>query len=137
MIDYKRTKSTVRDATRGLGETAIQVPLYACVAAARFGVPAKGLYLATQPRDVAEGGAAPTAKAERRMDDLVARDAAERNAQSEIERRALAIVRTVRSGHLAPTPAEEAICNTCSVSGGCRKPRFAMAPVEEEEDGAP
>jgi ATP-dependent helicase/nuclease subunit B len=135
VVDYKRSKSTVRDAASGLGETAIQVPLYACVASTRFAVPAKGMYLATQPRDIAEGSATPTAKAERRMDDLVAREAP--GVLAEIERRALAIVRSVREGHLAPTPADESLCRTCSVSGGCRKPRFAMAPAEDDDEAAP
>jgi ATP-dependent helicase/nuclease subunit B len=135
VVDYKRSKSTVRDAASGLGETAIQVPLYACVASARFALPAKGMYLATQPRDIAEGSATPTAKAERKMDDLVAREAP--GTLAEIERRALAIVRSVREGHLAPTPADEALCRTCSVSGGCRKPRFAMTPAEDDEESPP
>jgi len=43
----------------------------------------------------------------------------------------------VREGHLAPTPADEAECRTCSVSGGCRKPRFAMKPADEDEADAP
>jgi hypothetical protein len=132
VVDYKRSKSTVRDAASGLGETAVQVPLYACVAGARFGVPAKGMYLATQPRDIAECSATPSAKAERRMDDLVARET--EGALAEIERRALAIVRSAREGHLAPTPADEKLCRTCSVGGGCRKPRFAMAPAEDDEE---
>ncbi len=133
VIDYKRSKSTVDGSSRGLGETALQVPLYACVASRRFGVPGKGLYLPTQPRDLATG-AVPSAKVERRMDDLVAREAP--GALTEIERRALGVVRAVREGRLAPTPADESACRTCAVSGGCRKPRFAMAPADEEEEGA-
>lgn len=135
VIDYKRSKTTVRDAASGLGETAIQVPLYACVASAHFSLPAKGKYLATQPRDIAEGTATPTTKAERRMDDLVTREAP--GALTEIERRALAVVRSVRAGGLTPTPADDAICRTCSVSGGCRKPRFAMKPADEDEEAVP
>lgn len=68
------------------------------------------------------------------MDDLVAREAP--GTLTEIERRALAVVRSVREGRLAPTPADESACRTCAVSGGCRKPRFAMAPADEEEEGA-
>lgn len=132
VIDYKRSKSTVRESSSGLGDTVLQVPLYACVASRRFGVTAKGLYMPTQPRDLATD-TGPSAKVDRRMDDLVLREAP--GALTEIERRALAVVRSVREGRLAPTPVDESACRTCSVSGGCRKPRFAMAPAEEEEEG--
>ena len=45
----------------------------------------------------------------------------------------LELARSVRAGNLAPLPAKEAECTYCSVSGGCRKPRFAMAPDDDEE----
>ena len=34
-------------------------------------------------------------------------------------------------GRSSPLPAHESECRYCAVSGGCRKPRFAMAPVED------
>ena len=135
VVDYKRSKGTVRDAGSGLGITAFQVPLYACVAERQLGVPAAGRYVPYQARDLAAGGGAPSAKVSARMEELVVREA--RGALTEIERRSLSVIRAVRDGRLAPVPAEEATCRTCAVSGGCRKPRFAMAPDDEDEEGAP
>ena len=131
VVDYKRSKSTVRGAASSLGETALQVPLYACVTRRELGAPATGIYVPTQARDVALE-AKPNARAGQRMDELVARPPGA--ALAEIERRALDIARGVRSGALAPLPAKESECGYCAVSGGCRKPRFAMAPVEEVDD---
>lgn len=129
VIDYKRTKSTVRASAGGAGESAVQVPLYACVASRALGVPATGLYLAAQARDVA--ASKPTARMQAKMDELLAREGA---ALAPIERRVLAVVAGVREGRLAPLPVDEAVCRTCAVSGGCRKPRFAMTPAEDADD---
>jgi len=129
VVDYKRNKNTVRDSSNALGVTALQVPIYACVAARELGVPATGMYAPTQARDIT-AEARPNAKVAERMDDLVRREG---GVSSEIERRTLAIVSSARAGMLAPIPADEAECRTCAVSGGCRKPRFAMAPLEETE----
>ncbi|MDB4936253.1 MAG: ATP-dependent nuclease, subunit [Labilithrix sp.] len=131
VVDYKRSKSTVRDAGSSLGETALQVPLYACVANRELGLPATGAYVPTQARDVAVD-AKPSARAAQRMDELVARPMA--TALTEIERRALRLATTVRAGLLTPVPAHESECRFCAVSGGCRKPRFAMAPVDDGDD---
>lgn len=131
VIDYKRSKSTVRDAASSLGETALQVPLYACVAGRELGVVAMGAYVPTQARDVAVD-AKPSARAAQRMDEVLARPPG--GGLNEIERRALAIVMSARSGALAPLPAHESECRYCAVSGGCRKPRFAMAPVDDADD---
>lgn len=130
VVDYKRSKSTVSDAARTLGETALQVPLYACVASRELGLPATGAYVPTQARDVAIE-AKPSARASQRMDELLERAGA---SLAEIERRALGIVASARSGALAPIPAHESQCRFCAVSGGCRKPRFAMAPVDDADD---
>jgi hypothetical protein len=134
VVDYKRSQTTVTDAARTLGETALQVPLYACVASRQLHLPACGVYLPTRARDVAsETGAAN--RAGPRMAELVARSGED---LAEIEQRALTIVSSVRAGALAPMPAEESACRLCAVSGGCRKPRFAMTPledVEHERDG--
>jgi len=136
VIDYKRSKNTVRAASSGLGQTALQVPLYSCVASRKLGVPAIGLYLATSPRDLVEGAhKAQSPRARDRMAELVARP--QPHALAEVERRALAVVRAARRGRLAPVPADESECRTCAASGGCRKPRFAMMPDEENEEEQP
>jgi RecB family exonuclease len=132
VIDYKRSKSTVRGSSSHLGDTALQVPIYAAVAAQRFEAPATGTYLPMQPRDLATE-AKSSARAEERVSDLVRREAP--NAPSEIERRVLAVAEEARSGRFSPLPARETECTFCSVSGGCRKPRFAMAPEADLDDG--
>jgi hypothetical protein len=53
---------------------------------------------------------------------------------SEIEERVLEIASAARAGRFAPLPARESECTHCGVSGGCRKPRFAMAPGDEAVD---
>lgn len=132
VIDYKRSKSTVKDASAHLGETALQVPIYALVAGRRFEAPATGAYVPMQSRDLAMDTKS-NAKAEDRIVDLARRDVP--SVPSEIERRVLQICVSARAGRFAPMPAREAECHHCSVSGACRKPRFAMAPEDELEDG--
>jgi RecB family exonuclease len=131
VVDYKRSKSTVRDAGSSLGETALQIPLYASVAGRAGGLPATGVYVPTQPKDVIVD-TKPNARAAQRMEELVARSADD--GPNEVERRALSIVMSARSGALAPIPAHESECRYCAVSGGCRKPRFAMAPADDGDD---
>lgn len=131
VVDYKRSKSTVRDAGSSLGDTALQVPLYASVASRELGLPATGAYVPTQARDVAIE-TKPTTRAAERMQELLAPPP--NGGPNEIERKALSIVMAVRSGALAPVPAHESECRYCAVSGGCRKPRFAMAPVDDSDD---
>jgi hypothetical protein len=129
VIDYKRSKSTVQGASSTLGESALQVPLYARVASRAFDLPATGAYVPAQARDA---GDRPSAKAAERIEELVRRspDAP----LTAIEQRALAVVAQVRSGALVPIPAHESECRSCPVSGGCRKPRFAMDPADEADD---
>lgn len=132
VVDYKRSMSTVRaSSSSSLGESAIQVPLYAVVAATRLEVPATGAYVPMQARDVATATHPRRAPSpgEDRIAELARRAAP--TTSSEIERRVLAIATSVRSGLLAPLPARESECLYCGVSGGCRKPRFAMAPSDE------
>lgn len=124
VIDYKRSKSTVQSSMQSLGEAAIQVPVYAAVARRNLSLPATGIYLPTQPRDLA-------APSPRPKEDRVAELAA--GAPSEIEARVVALAVGARSGRFAPLPVRESECTFCSVSGGCRKPRFAMAPVDDED----
>jgi ATP-dependent helicase/nuclease subunit B len=132
VVDYKRSQSTVLGAGASLGETALQVPLYARIATRELGVPATGAYLATQPKDLE--GARVSPKVTQRMAELVSRAPGE--ALAPIEQRALALVASVRAGALAPVPAEPRECTLCAVSGGCRKPRFAMAPLDEGDEPA-
>ena len=131
VVDYKRSKTTVSAASSALGDTALQVPLYACVASRELDLPATGIYMPTQARDVT-AETKPSARAVLRMDELVARPVG--SPLAEIELRALAIARSARSGALSPVPAKESECRFCAVSGGCRKPRFAMAPIDDADD---
>jgi len=131
VIDYKRSKNTVRDASSLLGETALQVPIYALVAGRRLEASATGAYVPMQPRDLATE-TKPNTKAEDRVAELARREAS--SVPSEIERRVLQIAVEARAGRFAPVPVREGECTHCGVSGGCRKPRFAMAPSDELED---
>lgn len=140
VVDYKRSKSTARDSSAGaLGVTALQIPVYAVVAAQALGVPTTGVYLPMQPRDLAtERLTPPSARAnnpEERVANLARRPSA--FVPSEIERRVLDIASSARDGHFAPFPARESECAYCSASGGCRKPRFAMAPMDDADDQTP
>ena len=121
-------------AASALGATVLQVPVYAAVAARRLEAPATGTYLPFQARDLAGESRRVSARvnAEDRVADLARRVP---GGPSEIERRVLEIVEGARRGAFAPIPAREAECTHCGVSGGCRKPRFAMAPeIDEEEE---
>jgi RecB family exonuclease len=133
IIDYKRSKSTVQSSILRLGETALQVPIYALVAGRRVESPTTGTYLPMQPRDLATETRS-SQKAEQRVTELARRERA--NEPSAIERRVLELAVDAREGRLAPIPAREAECTHCGMSGGCRKPRFAMAPADEVEGNA-
>ncbi len=129
VIDYKRSKNTVRDAIASLGVTALQVPLYARVVARNLGIATTGIYAPTQPRDV--DGSRASAIAARKMEAMLADDG---GPLACVERVALRVASGIRAGRLVPLPAKESECRLCAVSGGCRKPRFAMAPLEDEEE---
>jgi ATP-dependent helicase/DNAse subunit B len=131
VIDYKRSKNTVKSASASLGETALQVPIYAAVAARELHASATGLYLPVQPRDLAQETRSRT-NPEARVAELAR--PSPRGGASEIERRALDLVAAARSARFAPLPAKESECTYCELSGGCRKPRFAMLPVEDVEE---
>ncbi len=134
VVDYKRSKSTVTSSTASLGETALQIPLYACVVARRTGLHTTGAYMPTQPRDLAdEASGRGSARARERIEELVARD---ESGLAEIEKRVLVLLRRARGGDLVPLPHDDSECQRCAVSGACRKPRFAMTPAEDEEEGA-
>lgn len=130
VVDYKRSKTTVRSSAGALGDTVLQVPVYAAAASRQLQHGATGIYLPLQPRDLATETRG-NAKAEERVRELATRA----GGLVPIDERILGIARAVRGGALAPLPAKESECTYCSVSGGCRKPRFAMAPDEDEDDG--
>ncbi|HRG97994.1 MAG TPA: PD-(D/E)XK nuclease family protein, partial [Polyangiaceae bacterium] len=123
VVDYKR--GAVDETVRRLGSTALQVPLYALAAQRAMGVPmVKGLYLSL--RDLERGGAT-----RRRGEEAVDRALADGVAVGS----ALAAVRRLRAGDLAPRPLLDTQCRTCPFAGGCRRPRFAMPPEEDLVSG--
>jgi len=128
VMDYKRRSSTIRKTQRKLGETSLQVPLYACVSS-RVMNKAKGEsgFLPTDPRDLGDAGS-PV----RGMADAMSRVLTEEGGMTVIERRALAVVSTVRGGDLRPLPQDPEHCNYCPHDGGCRKPRFTIDHVRED-----
>ncbi len=136
VVDYKRSKSTVTSSTASLGETALQIPLYACVVGRRTSLPTTGVYLPTQPRDLADDAGPSSragARARDRIAELVRPDA---GGLAAVERRSLDLLARVRGGDFVPVPADEKECLFCAVSGACRKPRFAMTPVDEADEEA-
>lgn len=126
VVDYKRSKSTVQRASSSLGETALQVPIYALVAARHLELRATGSYLPIVPRDLATE-TKPRTTAEDRVRELVG------GSPSVIEQRLVTLAARARAGDFAPLPAHELECTHCDISGGCRKPRFAMAPADDPE----
>lgn len=128
VIDYKRRTATIKKTQRRLGETSLQVPLYACVAARAMGRPkGESGFLPTDPRDLGDA-AAPV----RGMSEAMARVLAEEGGLTVIERRALAVVTTVRSGDVRPLPQDPNHCAYCPHDGGCRKPRFSIEHERED-----
>jgi ATP-dependent helicase/nuclease subunit B len=126
-IDYKSSKAAVEAGMKNLGETVFQIALYARVAAAaKVARELDGLYVPTQKRDVAA----------MRTRDAFAALWAELHepdgGRARIEGRALAIVRGVREGALHPRPSDPRACDHCALSGGCRKPRFAITLADDD-----
>jgi|GEM_PF-1190131 len=130
VVDYKKSKSSADAGTRALGETALQVPLYARVASQQLGVAATGLYLPTYSRDAR----AMSKSSARAADQVTELAQAREGGLSPIEQRALTLIQGIRRGNVAPLPADESTCLSCSVSGGCRKPRFMIAASESSGD---
>jgi RecB family exonuclease len=127
-IDYKTSPRAAESGMRGLGETAFQVALYARAAsdALKCGERA-GLYVgATRPEEIG-----PKVRKDFEAS-WAALHAAGAGRLTPIEGRALEVVRRIRRGGLAPRPREESACATCDASGGCRKPRFAIARDDDE-----
>jgi hypothetical protein len=121
-IDYKSSRRAADAGTRDMGATAFQVPLYALVAARATGrSDAHGLYLPTPARELRQ----------------VREPSPDRwgTLLGSVENLAADVVGTLRRGALAPIPRDKTACARCHVRGGCRRPRFAVAPDEEEAAG--
>ncbi len=128
VIDYKRRTNAIKKVLRKLGETSLQVPLYACVAARVLGrQKGESGFLPTDPRDLGDAGTTP-----RGLSDAMARVLADENGLAVIERRALDIVTTIRAGDVRPLPRDPNQCGYCAHDGGCRKPRFTIEHEHEE-----
>lgn len=135
VVDYKRTDTTARAASADAGESTLQVPLYASVASRRYRLRATGIYVGAQSRSIPSDAQRERRSAGDRIEELAARDLMRVESIAPVEQRALDVLEGIRAGRLAPLPADETICRSCSFSGGCRKPRFAMSPedaVDEE-----
>jgi hypothetical protein len=128
-IDYKRSKRKALEGAKDLGETAFQVPLYALVASRALGRPGmEGLYVPTGARDLR-----PDHRARDAFAAALAAALADDGGTTRAERSAATLVAEMRKGALAPLPRDKRACAHCEVRGGCRQPRFAVTPDEEEE----
>ncbi len=119
VIDYKRRAKPY--GVTELGETLLQLPIYARVAARSLGRrDAFGRYILTQ----APKSDLPNSWADRWNSLGVT------TRGSALDAHLLEIVRSVRRGVLWPKPRHEKDCRTCGSDGICRRPRFAI-PREE------
>jgi hypothetical protein len=137
-IDYKSSRSAVEGGMKNLGETVFQIALYARAAAdAKSAVDREGLYVPSQRKDVAS--LKPSASFATTWRDLHVREREEEGACTKVEARALAVVQSLREGALVPRPRDrdERACDGCAMSGGCRKPRFAIDADDEARPASP
>ena len=126
VIDYKRRRTTIQKATRSLGVTSLQVPLYARVAARALGkVVGESGFLPTEPKDLSD------VTPPKALLEAMRRVLAEEDGLAAIERRALDVARELRLGRFLPLPVDPQTCTHCSHHGACRKPRFTIEPDEE------
>lgn len=128
VIDYKRGGATVKQAPRELARGAFQAPLYARAAAAAQGLTpgvarVEGMYVPFA--ELSPSYAPPSAWAKAWRDAMADGDAG-------AVRLALAVVRSVRSGLVAPMPPDDRVCARCAYDGACRRPRF----IADEDDAA-
>lgn len=126
-VDYKSSLVAAKDAHKKLGETTLQVPLYARAAMTSLDAErAEGLYIPA--RDI------PSAMNSRaRFDAKWEEVGAGERARPELSRRVLAILGDVRRGKLMPVPSDPRDCDYCNFDGICRRPRFVV--TEENEPG--
>src|SRR5206468_2743930 len=67
IIDYKRSEQSARAAAADIGETTLQVPLYAAAASRHVGLRATGLYIGAHARSAAADPSRPREKFEARI----------------------------------------------------------------------
>ena len=118
VVDYKTGRVPEGEQKR----TALQLPLYAAVAARALGASeAQAIYVRVTSRGVID-------EHPKRPDDrlITAEKLAERTREA---RRA---VRALWEGRVAPRPAFLALCATCDARDVCRRP--AVMPIEEQEE---
>lgn len=114
VIDYKRRSKPY--ATPELGETLLQLPIYAKVAARELGRrDAFGKYVLTQ----APASTAPNWEARWAGLGVTSNDSA-------LDEHLLEIVRSVRQGVVLPKPRHDKSCRACGSDGVCRRPRFTI-----------
>ena len=118
VVDYKRRSSHY--AASDLGETLLQLPLYARVAAQAAGArEATARYVLTVLPD-----APPPPGWDERWASLgVTHEGA-------IDEHVTGIIRAVRRGIVLPRPRKDSLCETCGHEGICRRPRFAIPKTE-------
>jgi hypothetical protein len=130
-IDYKLGDGAAQRAARGLGELTFQLPVYARAGKVKYAASrTDGLYLPMRVR-----GPLPPLPPKGHAE-VWDRAMLEDNGRAAFEDRAMGIVEQVRAGSLLPTPRQEHACDTCSLDGGCRKPRFAIEAEREDEPEA-
>jgi len=128
VVDYK-SKSGAKKADKGLGKDALQVPLYAAVAAAALrAAGASGRYL---PMQELEPGNAPSKDF---LEKWRALFAIAPDGETRLHLTVAARIRDVRAGALAPRPSDETACDICNYDGACRRPRFIVNEEPEETD---
>jgi ATP-dependent helicase/nuclease subunit B len=139
VVDYK--SSADKQATTALGESALQLPIYALAALAAVGDGAGGgqggaadaAYLGYSTRERGTSEKKDLALAAR-LDELL--DASGDTATvPQIARRALDLVNEGRRGDFLPT-LTTAPCARCALDGICRKPRFVV-PADSDEEASP
>jgi len=132
VVDYK-SKSGAKKADKALGKDALQVPLYAAVAAAALGaIDASGRYLPMQELDPTNAPGKDFLEAWRALFATLG-DARDEGA-TKLHLTIASSLRDIRAGALAPRAREEATCDVCSYDGACRRPRFVINEEPEETD---
>jgi hypothetical protein len=143
VVDYKSSAGS--QATSALGETALQLPVYAIAALAARTEPAAMTTETTTERARADAAYLGYSTRERggtsekrdqalsdRLDELLEADRSEGDGARPIVRRVLDLVGEGRAGDLVPTK-DTAPCARCVLDGICRKPRFVVPAVEGDE----
>ncbi len=127
-IDYKRRVTL--PAIADLGGAAIQVPIYALVAQRALKTPSvHGRYLST---------ISPARSSTKAFDDRFAAVVrASPDGSSEASRMVIELVRALRAGDIAPRPSSSKWCEQCGLDGACRRPRFAMALEQPQDQEGP